>query len=186
MRKLINNWLDNDDNIFKLNILCNIISKLSIIYYLFFLYKKKDNKLYWINFFLSHNYKLLYAKDNIDKLYINIIFLLHQYIPNIQYIYNKFGKEIWNILINVDFSTEMKMILSYHTLFTYFECFLPVLKDDSFAEEIIAVVYNVSDQMYYDNIDYKDIILQLVEKHYNNNYSFLQRLYSKILLVDLK
>lgn len=186
MRKLINNWLDNDNNIFKLNILCNIISKLSIFYYFFFLYKKKDNDLYWINFFLSHNYKLLYAKDNIDKLYINIIFLLHQYIPNMKYIYNKFGKEIWNILINVDFSTEIKMILSYRTLNTYFEFFLPVLKDDSFAEEIIAVVYNVSDQMYYDNIDYKNIILQLIEKHYNNNYSFLQKLYSKILLADLR
>lgn len=78
------------------------------------------------------------------------------------------------------------MILSYRTLNTYFEFFLPILKDDSFAEEIIAVVYNVSDQMYYNNIDYKDIMLQLIEKHYNNNYSFLQKLYSKILLADLR
>ena len=184
MRRLINEWLDN--NINHINIFCNIISKLSILYYFFFLYKKKDNKLYWINFFLSYNYKLLYAKDNIERLYIYIIFLLHQYIPNMKYIYNTFGKEIWNILITIDFSTETKMVLGYRTLSIYFEFFLPVLQDDSFAEEVIAIVYNISDQMYYDNIDYKNIMLQLIENHYNNNYSFLQKLYSKILLIDLE
>lgn len=42
MRKLINDWLDDDDNVFKLNILLyNIFSKLSIFYYFFSYIRKK-------------------------------------------------------------------------------------------------------------------------------------------------
>lgn len=157
-----------------------IISIFQPVSYYYFR-KHLNSKTYWLRLFtMAEYYK--YTNKRIKFLICAIKLILCE--PLEKQIYDLHGESLFKILYTACINEKIIkfQLIRVHCLYNWFVTFHKFMSK-SFIEKNIIIVYNCS-VMLGDN--YISVIYQLLEKRFNNDDDFLNKIKAKILLNKLK